>query len=239
MRTMFPGYEFHPGEASVFVEIYLPKKSRFQRELYNALTDAFDPAKVRAHLGQHEARVREFMKDYYKEFLPEAVETMGRVMDGYSLYEVDGVFYDEASKMVIEERTQVVRIMFRPTGLTSDLTPDLKKRVIREYLRFTGKTEEFPDEVGDRVPIKSEDKQGQLLIDQQVQLLIQQLRLWECQVAMLVFGYIVYKICTKMRELNEMMGVIEEDSIWVASLWNLVINRVVRVPAERTETLST
>jgi hypothetical protein len=56
---------------------------------------------------------------------------------------------------------------------------------------------------------------------------------------MLVFGYIVYKICTKMRELNEMMGVIEEDSIWVASLWNLVINRVVRVPAERTETLST
>lgn len=221
MGTTFPGYRFHAGEASVLVEIYLPKKARFQGALYDALTAGFNPGKVRRHLADNEARIRGLMRDYYSvEYSAELVDSMGRMMGGYSLYEVDGVFYaEEREQPVIEERTQVIRIMFLPPDIDVGVEGKVKKQVIREYLRFTGDREDFEAQVGDRLNLSG---------NAQFHSLAAALRRWECQVALFVFGYIVDSLCEKIRILKDESGIEEEDEIWVTSFWNLVINRVVK-----------
>lgn len=213
------GYRFYPGEASVFVEIYLPKKARFQGVLYDTLTDGFKPAKVRDHLTMYKSRIESLMQGYYSvEYSSSVVESMGVIMGGYSLYEVDGVFLNEEDGSVSEERTQVIRIMFRPPHFKVELNPDLKKQIIREYLRFTGGREQFQEQVGRRLALSEDPQFHDLVVE---------LRRWECQVAHFVFGYVVDSLCDKIRVLKE-SGIKEEAEIWVASFWNLIINRVVK-----------
>jgi len=220
MSTNDHGYRFHPGEASVFVEIYLPKKARFQGVLYDTLTRGFEPETVRRHLDENEERVRRLMQGYYfVEYSREVVESMGDIMGGYSLYEVDGVFLNNKDRSVIEERTQVIRIMFRPSPMPVDLDPDLKKQIIREYLRFTGDREDFEEHLGKRLELQK----NQQLVD-----LVAMLRQWECQVAHFVFGYIVDSLCEQIRMYKEKSDIPEEAEIWVTSFWNLVINRIAK-----------
>ncbi len=71
------------------VEIYLPKSIEFRSELYQMLRD-----KTRNRLGSV-------------------------VLDGFSIYEVDGVFYGET---LWEQRTLVIRILLvRKAGTPLDL----------------------------------------------------------------------------------------------------------------------
>ena len=141
-------YRFNRFEPGLFVEIYLPKKIRYQGALYEALRTGFDIDNVKAHLeteANFEDMIR-FLQDYkelcdiYKWCIRkkstakiiERVNRMHRVFYGYSLYEVDGVFfnatkYDQAKKInakankklsigkfIAEENVQVIRIMFMP-----------------------------------------------------------------------------------------------------------------------------
>jgi hypothetical protein len=71
------------------VEIYLPKSLEFLSELYRFLRD-----KISNRFGLV-------------------------VLDGFSVYEVDGVFYGEK---LYEQRTLVIRVMFiRPVGSAPEL----------------------------------------------------------------------------------------------------------------------
>ncbi len=237
MKNPLEGYRFSPGEASIFVEIYLPKKSRFQAELYSALDEGFQIRTVRKHLRKFEKEVRELMQNYYlDEYHPDIVKTMPPILGGYSIYEVDGYFYNAKRRRVDEERTQVVRIMFLPPELGAipeDEKDRLKRRVIRDYFRFTGDHAEFEAAFIPRMRVENPAVGESLDADgsrnEAYSKLVQSLRDWECQVALFIFGYVIFRMCERMKELKTTTGITEEDQIWVTSLWNLVVNRVVAV----------
>jgi len=102
-QKMFP-YKFNTIESAMFVEIYLPKKIRYQGVLYKSLRTGFDFKKVKDHLKNPDEfmMIGEFLEDYevlnelYKSedslAIQKRVDDMEETFYGYSMYEVDGVF---------------------------------------------------------------------------------------------------------------------------------------------------
>src|SRR5215831_6943210 len=98
--SIFP-YHFNSFEPSVFVEIYLPKKIRYQGALYRSLRNGFDFEAVKKHLTtdvpETRRNIEEFLKDYSGIRLgniQEKAQKMEPVFCGFSMYEVAGVFFD-------------------------------------------------------------------------------------------------------------------------------------------------
>jgi len=139
MNTKQPfGYRFNRFKPALFVEIYLPKKIRYQGALYECLRAGFDFAAVQTHLqdSAHFMHIAEFLDDYEELYeiynggniaqVSERVNRMEQVFYGYSMYEVDGVFFDQdrfekrdkhkegIGKFIVEENVQVIRMMFMP-----------------------------------------------------------------------------------------------------------------------------
>lgn len=230
MKTILDHYEFCTAEAAIFVEVYLPKRAIFQGELYDALSEGFDPDVVRQYLQDHRQEIRDkYLRGSYSGYLSDdydkdPVESMGRIMGGYSLYEVDGVFFNTEKRRIDEERTQVIRIFFRPDPIPDVLQaqPKLKNKIVRDYLRTTDDRSTFAEAFKKQTPLAPD-----LVPD--VDTLVAFLERWEAQVALFVFGFIVFKLGEKIKKLREQKGIEEEDEIWVTSFWNLVVNRVVAV----------
>ena len=49
---------------------------------------------------------------------------------------------------------------------------------------------------------------------------------WIWDITLFLFGYIVYEICEKIKNLSESGDITPEDEIWVTSFWNLQISRI-------------
>jgi hypothetical protein len=217
------GYEFNPSEAGILVEIYLPKRAEYQETLYQALTEGFEVEKVKAYLWKRRRDIKAFLKNHYihEGLTKDKVDKLKQMFSGYSMYEVDGVFYNRKTREIIEERTQVIRLIFRPNF--SRFSKDIPvKRIIKEYLRFTGSRDEFLVEYLSRNELSLKDRK-------KVARLISHLQNWERDVALFVFGYVIYEICFRIKKLNDEMGRKVEEEIWITSFWNLILNRVVRV----------
>lgn len=218
-------YEFRLGEAGIFVEIYLPDKPEFQEKLFDTLNDGFDIEIVKVHLKKRKDEIKAFLQDHYiSKFTHEEIDKMSRVFKGYSIYKVDGTFYNEENKGVDKELTQVIRIMFVPDldETSPTLSYDSKRRIIKDYLEFTGENDKFLEEYPfekKKLSIKQKDiKEIALYISR-----------WEAQVALFVFGYILFLMCERIKELNQKKGIKWEDEIWVTSFWNLTLNRVAKL----------
>lgn len=220
-----PPYKFRRGEGGIFVEIYLPKKPEFQGRLYDTLTKGFKIENVKDHFNDPEKKpgIRRLLKDYRDvvQFLgtPEEVRTFPSVLKGYSMYEVEGVFYDSRNE-IQGELTQVVRIMFRP-----DLRKLLSKykhkdaariinRTAKKYLRYPGGHQAF-ERSGKFTPMERE--------------VVKHVAKWANYVGLFIFGYLVYEICEQITLLcseGKMEWDDAENEIWVTSFWNLVINPI-------------
>ncbi|MBM3802314.1 MAG: hypothetical protein FJW26_08400 [Acidimicrobiia bacterium] len=218
------GYAFNPSEHGIFVEIYLPKKAEFQGTLYQALTEGFDVDKVRSHFQAKRERINAFLRGHYN--CDGRIESMQQVFYGYSMYEVDGVYYDARNKKTFEERNQVIRVMFKPgleaVGLRA-LPAERVQTVTKLFVRHAGKAENFP---GDHPQIflgASEDERAEIAR------LLACLEAWKYDVALFVLGYIVFEICERIQELGMQKGKEAEEEILVTSFWNLTVNRIVRV----------
>ncbi len=228
-----PPYEFKPSHAGILVEIYLPKKANFQGTLYDALTKGFYIKEVISHFKNPEKKsgIKNLLKRFMDSvrYLEDEVDNFPPVLFGYSLYEVDGVFISKKNK-IQAERTQVIRIMFRP-----DLRKFLKKhpgeknrqiisRIVKDYLRAPQSRRVF----------KVEKKLTPIQLE-----VVEYLEKWSDYVGLFVFGYLVYEICEQITRLctkGEMNWNQAEDEIWVTSFWNLVINPVKLVPSKRQKT---
>jgi hypothetical protein len=226
-----PPYEFKPSDPGIFVEIYLPKKTNFQGTLYDTLTKGFYIGEVIAHFKKPEKKtgIKRLLKRYMDSvrYLEDEIENFPPVFFGYSLYEVDGVFIDEKGR-IQAERTQVIRVMFRP-----DLSRFVKEnpgaknkriisRIAKDYLRAPEGRSVFKHE-RKLTPLQAE--------------VVEYIEQWTDYVGLFIFGYLVYEICEQITRLcmNGEMGWNQaEDEIWVTSFWNLVINPVKLVqPRER------
>jgi len=222
-----PPYKFRRGEGGIFVEIYLPKKPSFQGTLYDTLVKGFRIANVISHFKdpQKAPGIREMLERYKDSvrFLEsnEDIDAFPSVFQGYSMYDVDGVFYNSSRDEIQNEHTQVVRVMFKP-----DLTFLLEKhnaddeagkiinRTTKDYLRYPEGRDAF--------------KAARHLTPMQDDI-VDYLARWANYVGLFLFGFIVYEICEQITRLcseGQMKWDEAEDEIWVTSFWNLVINPV-------------
>jgi len=216
-------YAFNPSEHGIFVEIYLPKKAEFQGTLYQALTEGFDIEMVRKHFQAKRERIDAFLQGHYS--CEGRIETMQQVFYGYSMYEVDGVYYDSKNKKTFEERNQVIRVMFKPNleGVNLGVLPvDRLQTITKLFVRHAGKTESFPADHPQVYLNVSEAERAM------INKLLTYLEAWKYDVALFVLGYIVFEICERIEELGMVKGKDAEEEILVTSFWNLTVNRIVR-----------
>ena len=111
-ESVFP-YHFLHYEPAFFLELYLPKKALYQGTLFETLTKGFNVKNVKAHLKTTNPQVRRQineMLDYeaLRNYTNDRIDEMKPIKWGYSIYDVDGVFFSEDEERILEERTQVM-----------------------------------------------------------------------------------------------------------------------------------
>jgi hypothetical protein len=214
-----PRYQFHYGQPSNFVEIYLPKKAAFQGALYDTLKDGFDLKKVKKHLRDNRAAVQEFLKHHEElsKYTEKQIDRLSPSFNGYSLYELDGVFRyppmpAEPYKLA-EERVQVVRLMFLPPKkLLSSVSADSKEErelAARRYVRFwTQNLREYNADVKrSQRKVRGRKAMARVLKD------------WLEDVGLFLHGYILFKICQAIEEKAGKVGAPDdpEAEIWLTA----------------------
>ena len=228
-------YEFCRGEPAVFSEIYLPKKSVYQGRLYDTLTRGFDIDNIKEHFIKKESKIKELLRRYNRlvGYDRAFIDEFPRVFFGYSMYEVDGVFYDidkgitaKEHTRIVEERTQIIRIIFKPDmneldRLFNKVIPDdaVDKD---EFLKILART--YLSHSSSSLETFFEDEEKMRLYQE----VFKYLQKWTDYTGLFMFGYLIYEISELILSLfrGDKIGKVE-DVIWVTSLWNLSVNRIV------------
>jgi hypothetical protein len=206
-------YRFESYLPGVFVELYLPKRSVYQGMLYEALTEGFDFERVKVHFLEESNRERIYsLLEHYDEIknIEERILTIEPFYWGYSMYEVDGVFFD-IERGIDEERTQIIRIMFLPNIKTiSEIVPEMEYNKLRRAVK----------------KIIGADRDEREKMKEHFPQLVDHLNKWIGDVGLFLFGYIVFKLCERINEVNTEHADELEQEIWVTSFWGLQVNKV-------------
>jgi len=207
-------YLFKRGRPAIFFEIYLPKKSGFQEPLYNALTEGRKSEAVREYLLENADDIQamlsrdwpELSDAFSKDFIEQCAADVPKVYVGYSMYEVDGVYFSPDSHLPVEERSQVIRLFF-----------------IYEI------NEEWPEEFISqiRVFLQSPNTQFQPSAHDSPELenAFREVEEWKKHVAVFLIGFVLHRIIAAIRKKPEL----RQDEIWLTSFWNAIVNRFVPV----------
>jgi len=247
-------YQYQPSEGTILAEIYLPKKAKYQGILYEALTGGFDYGKVKKYIEDNLESIKEL---YYKisKFENEMLNWLDiyfterpPLYNGYSMYEVDGVFRGEKGE-IIEERTQVIRIIFRPNleeihkKFKLERDNEIKNQYrIRNYIktflripyhsvRFAmhhnmNTKEEYIEHFFKKFWPGDEGKEESLK-------LVEYISEWSESAALFLFGYIMHNICKEISKLRIKENEKGEEEIWVTSFWSHNVNRVILNEGEK------
>ncbi len=205
-------YVLQRGIPAVFVEIYLPKKAAFQGALFAALTEGRDPGVLRRHLDAHAAAIRNKLQGDWPAaarrldpgLVDELAGNIGALYGGYSVYEVDGVYFAANRAEPVEERTQVIRILFQYTpGASCD---EATLREVKRYLRApANRLADFGVRVKRALPE------------------LRRVERWRAQIGVFLIGFLLHRVEQAIEGHPEL----RQDEIWVASSWNAVVNRFV------------
>ena len=217
-------YKASTSESGIQTEIYLPKKSYFQGTVNDTLTSGFDYEHVKTTLIQNIEDVKKLMNDFTVPIISKGLQAarisqMKRIFWGYSMYEVDGVFCAplESGRRIDEERTQVIRFLFRPDitdiqevlkGKSIETTAERIKRTISDLYEPSGIARE--DLLGER---KTE-----------ILSVLDYLEEWRWDIQLFLFGYVINAICKQIRTQGK--NIKAEDEIWITSFRNIQISRV-------------
>lgn len=239
-------YSLRPLESGVFAELYLPKKAHYQGLLYETLTDGIDIQKVRSHLREKRREIQKYLTGaapYWdiagpastppKEFLTtEFIDQFPDLLHGYTMYEVDGVFRSPKTGEVVEERTQIIRLMFITNleeqfsnlPFVNDSNRDDAGLLARSYLRSPH---------WDRHQFLKDHRMfasAKVFDLPQATEIIRLTADWARSIAVFLFGYVVHDICEGLKRLNQDQQIVAEEEIWVTFFWNLIINRIQSAP---------
>lgn len=241
-------YKFLPAVSAIFVEIFLPKKAKYQGTLYDTLTNGFKLNYKEHFNGEKRADIQHFLEEYtlegenISEMIDGFVERGERFFFGYSMYEVDGVFVSDkkdkkGDNVLDEERTQVIKLIFK----LSD--QEVLKKVKRKYRRTSitlnkiraligmglqsthQKTLSVGQTSSDKTP-KDESSEynyfkGLTKKEREVYSYIEGLtKDWVDDAGIFLFGYIIYELS---RGVNKV-----EEQIWVTSVWDAKVNVVIK-----------
>lgn len=181
--------------------------------LYEALTDGFDFEKVKRHFLDDAKREKIYqLLETYDEVknIEDRIEKMEPFYWGYSMYEVDGVFFDP-EKGIEEERTQIIRIMFLPKmEAIHSLVPDMNYSKLRRAVNRILKADR-----DEREELRAYSPQ-----------LVEYLNRWRGDIGLFLFGYIIFKLCSRINEVKADAEDELEKEIWLTSFWNLQVNKV-------------
>lgn len=218
-------YTANTSEAGVQTEIYLPKKSYFQGTLYDTLTKGFDHKHVVNTLISNISEIKQIMDKFTiprisKGLDRERIKKMKQIFWGYSMYEVDGIFFSKSinKRRIAEERSQVIRIMFLPdiNYIREKLIEKKDIEVSREEIKNIIDTL-FHDNL--KVGRKSKEKKQTFLY---IQSYIED---WRWDIQLFLFGYVIDEICKQTNKLCK--DIKPENEIWISSFWNTQISRIV------------
>lgn len=218
-------YSMSGYELGTYMEIYLPKKTIYQPFLFSVLTAGFDIEHVKKHFLSQSRRpaIAKFLhgnpnNPLWLEYSDAFVSELRAFFYGYSMYEVDGVFKgSETTQPVIEERTQVLRLLFRvdlDDIIRRSGTQGLPRRLVRarvsQFLRS-----HYRDKVIEEAETPEERRVFEAAYE------------WRSELGFFVFGYVIYELCSNI-ENPYREGRIQkpEDEIWVMHFANLELDRV-------------
>jgi hypothetical protein len=212
-------YVLNQTQLGINVELLLPKKANYQGALYSTLTDGFVKEKVQKYLHdpKRKPRIKEFLSDYVSitdesyEWYSNKIE---KIFKGYSVYEVDGVFYDEEKKQTIEEKTQIIRMIFLPPykEIEGKLGLDRENQQILAVLHQVQLTDlnTFHD--------KEKETLEYILLN------------WVKIITFFVYGYVMFRIQESILQLE-----VKEEEIWVISSTSVIINKSVISPESQAD----
>lgn len=235
-------YSLRPLESGVFAELYLPKRAHYQGLLYETLTEGIDVEKVRAHLRGKRCEIQTYLAGaapYWdiagpggaapQDFLTEEfIDQFPDLLHGYTMYEVDGVFRSPDTGAVVEERTQIIRLMFitnldeqfSTLQFVNDANRESAGLLARSYLRSPH---------WDRHKFLEDHHlfaSAQVFDLAQASEIVRVTADWARSIAVFLFGYVVHDICEGLKKLNQDQQIDAEEEIWITFFWNLIINRI-------------
>jgi hypothetical protein len=250
-------YIFTRGQRGIFAEIYFPKRITYQGEIFRAIEEGIRENEVKDYLTRNISGILLELVDYPDLFDPRKYqrnrivqhrrirreEALRRIamyrsyFKGWSMYEVDGMFLNETTQNVDEERTQVIRLIFRPES--SFLAVAREKRCYdvleaiidwatgdpgrldgqilwsnRECARFMASLEPWPR-------VKREFAQ------EYFEPIAKEVSKWIDDCALFIFAYLVRRFWEEVLRVQR-----REDQIWVTSFFNLNINIVQRIESQ-------
>lgn len=245
-------YELRPLESGVFAELYLPKKAHYQGLLYETLTDGFDVERVRSHLRDKRHEIQKYLdgaSQYWdigpaentnpEHFLNEEfISRFPDLLHGYTMYEVDGVFRSPHTGRIVEERTQIIRLMFitdldqqfSALSFVDDSNREAAGLLARSYLRSPH---------WDRHQFLQDHQvftSAQVFDSWQANEIVRLTAHWARSIAVFLFGYVVHDICEGLKKLNQHQLIDAEEEIWVTLFWNLIIHRILSSKSPDTAT---
>ncbi|MHB8521878.1 MAG: hypothetical protein ACYDH9_14105 [Limisphaerales bacterium] len=243
-----PVYRFIRGQPGLFVEIYFPKRVELQGTIFGALEKGHDEDVVRHFLRRDAKDLLTELADYPglldpyqydvvgKPTFPESALTRARkriamyasVFYGWSMYEVDGVFFNGGE--FTQERTQVIRLMFRfRSQYTGEAEVSRCTDVLRSILMFAVAVRgELVEETAwnkaaqRRFMARHEpwsDSAKKHFAERHFTDIAQGAIKWVDDCALFTFGYLVKRFSEQVLKVES-----PEDEIWVTSFSDLTLN---------------
>lgn len=254
MEDFASPYKFTRGQRGIFAEVYFPKKVVYQGEIFEALEDGLKEKLVREHLTINLRSILEEMAEYPQIFdpnqytrtnlvdplyHPSALEALRRIdqyispFHGWSMYEVDGVFRNEVTGQLDDERTQVIRLIFRfedPLKALAkeagcyDVFEALMRWVMAEHNRLDHVLPWGDEEQNRFLKLHSAwPEHKQQFVFNHYRPIARSLKKWMDDIALFIYGYLVRRFWSKAVARGR-----QEDEIWVVSFFNMNLNIVKR-----------
>jgi hypothetical protein len=258
MDTATP-YVFMRGQRGIFFEVYFPKKVAYQPEIFSALKMGLIERRVKGYLTLHLFEIREEMLDYLHLFdpdqyrrerwieLPEVSPSQAKAridqyaspFYGWSMYEVDGTFLN-ANGVLSDERTQVIRLLFRFEHKIKQKARAMKcydvfEAMLRWIMAEQGRLDHtFPWSDGEQERFLELHEVWSVrkleFAERYYDQLARAVKKWMDDIALFIFGYLVRRFWVEVSKQGS-----KEDEIWTVSFFNTNLNIVKRQKRQKEE----
>ena len=249
-------YLYRRGQHGIFSEIYFPRRVAAQGTIFTALEEGHKEDIVKAYLNTHVEELLEELKEYQQIFgshqfgekrkkayslndAKERITSYKSPFFGWSNYVVDGVFWSKKrtqEEKMIEEPTQVIRIMFLATTSFAEKANVMQCQDVLRAIIFQTITRQilinqktFWDKAEQSRFIKNYGlwaKEKLAFAKQHFVPVAQEVNKWMDDCWLFMFGYLVRQFSERLLNAGY-----PEEEIWVANFYNLTVNIMQQVEA--------
>lgn len=243
-QTQETRYVISQSEQSIFSEIYFPKRAAYYGTIFDALRYGFEEERVRRYMRENVEMLLDELRIYPALFDPDHYANIRKIkapvsiekarqrikmyrspFKGWSIYTVDGVFFDDKTRVIYEEAVQVVRILFRfQSSFTSVAGKagcnDVLRSILAWLISRQGRLyEQQMWSNGEQIQfIKSHEpwpKHKRAFAAEHFVGIAKEMNKWIDDRALFIFAYLIHKFAEKV-----LVEQLSEQEIWVTNLFN-------------------